>query len=133
MKNESEQKLEIYKLFVASALAVTNQRLALHGFFATINSVILNLKTFSDSLIYFIVAVLINLLWCLLIVSYKELNTAKFKVINKMEEELPFSPFKKEWESVKENKRIDFTKLEQTIPLCFCITYFVLIIKLFYP
>jgi hypothetical protein len=123
MKKESDQQLEIYKLFVGSALAVTTQRQVLNAFFVTVNSGILGLAPPNGSIISIFVDFLVNIIWYLSIVSYKQLNKAKFEVIHKMEKELPFSPFKDEWELVEKDKRIDFTALEKWIPLGFWVFY----------
>lgn len=47
--------------------------------------------------------------------NYKLLNTAKFNVINSIEEKLHSAPFKDEWQFLKSNKKyMDSTTLERT-------------------
>ena len=61
--------------------------------------------------------------WCRLIRSYKDLNTAKFKVVHEMEKELPFTPFDAEWEAVGRGEKselyLPFTEVEMKIPWVF--------------
>lgn len=57
-------------------------------------SVIWDLK----SLFILIAGITICILWMLNIRNYKLLDTAKFNIINSIEEKLPLAPFKDEWQ-----------------------------------
>jgi hypothetical protein len=46
-------------------------------------------------------------MWYRLVRSYKDLNSAKFKVIHEIEKSLPISPYDAEWEAVGSIGRIN--------------------------
>ena len=50
-----------------------------------------------------LVGVSANIVWFLLLRSYRDLNAAKFKVINDMEVHLPVALFTREWEYLKQD------------------------------
>lgn len=50
------------------------------------------------SLFILIAGITICILWMLNIRNYKLLDTAKFNIINSIEEKLPLAPFKDEWQ-----------------------------------
>jgi len=66
-------------------------------------------------------------LWYLSIVSYKQLNSGKYDIIQNMEEDLPAAPFNEEWENLErgENWRtyITHTRVERKIPIVLAIPY----------
>ena len=59
--------------------------------------------------------------------SYRQLNSGKFEIINRMEQHLPAAMFEAEWHSLAEGKDSGkyrpFTKTEATIPVVFEILY----------
>lgn len=72
-------------------------------------------------------------MWYRLIRSYKDLNTAKFKVIHEIEQKLPCAPYDLEWEKVGRGKDsklyLPFTHIEICVPWVFLALHvFVLII-----
>jgi len=79
-----------------------------------------------------IAAILLCYSWYRLIRSYRDLNTAKFKVIHEIENLLPIRPFNAEWEGVGrgEYKKLylPFTHIELFVPWIFVILYISLII-----
>jgi hypothetical protein len=66
-------------------------------------------------------------LWYLSIVSYKQLNSGKYEVITKMEEDLPAKPFDDEWKVLDEGQNwrtyITHTRVERKIPGVLAIPY----------
>lgn len=70
--------------------------------------------------------------WYRLVRSYKDLNTAKFKVVHAIESKLPSSPYDAEWEAVGRGERPDlylpFTHVEIWIPWVFAALYVLLAI-----
>jgi hypothetical protein len=82
--------------------------------------------------------VVISITWALLIKSYRDLNTAKFKIINDAEERLPLKIFYDEWQLLKREKPenwlpkswrawlrwyVEFTIVEMIVPLVFALLY----------
>jgi hypothetical protein len=67
--------------------------------------------------------------WILMILSYRNLNASKFKVIHEMEEHLPSKPFKKEDEYLNNHHII--SRRERMIPILFIVLYsFIILIFL---
>lgn len=62
-------------------------------------------------------------MWYRLIQSYKQINSGKFKVIHKIEQNLPISPYDTEWEMLgrgEDPKRyLPFTHIEIFVPWIF--------------
>lgn len=142
-QNYKQHLLEQYKLYVEMADKISERRQSANSFFLTINTVIVSLTTYftlggilSDSILLYIPISLAGLLicytWYRLIRSYKDLNTAKFKVIHEIEQKLPCAPYGLEWEKVGRGKNpklyLPFTHIEIYIPwVFFTLHIFVLI------
>jgi hypothetical protein len=74
-------------------------------------------------------------LWIINIRSYKELNALKFKVIEEMEQRLPFRCYTREWEILKRGESdqkgyFRLTRIEQYVPLLLLLPYLVILIYL---
>lgn len=128
-KNEfsNELILDQWKKYVDMADNISNRRNIANNFFLTSISVIVlaigflvEFEKYFWLLPTFIIGMLFSLNWWNLIKSYKALNGAKFKIINKIEEFLPIRGFSKEWEllSQGEEKKIywPLTHIEILIP-----------------
>jgi hypothetical protein len=66
--------------------------------------------------------------WYLIVRSYRQLNTAKFKVLGQLETRLPASPYANaEWKALGEGRDwrtyLPLTHLEQWIPALFALIY----------
>jgi len=73
--------------------------------------------------------VLVCITWLVLIRSYRNLNTAKFKVIHELEEHLPAALFDREWNHAQRGEGKAYkplTHIEPYIPLVFAALYFTL-------
>lgn len=137
--------LEQYKLYVEMADRISSRRMLANSFFVTIHSLLITAftlmlkeKIFSNdffSLLPFICAIMLCLMWVIIIDSYKQLNSGKFKVIHEFESSLPASPYDEEWIVLDkgENKKKYFplTHVEALIPLIFVFIYFSLAVGLF--
>lgn len=112
MENTTEDKellLNQWQTCVDMANSVSQRRDNMNNIFITLNLAIMAAvsnymghKTF----ILLIAGITICILWMLNIRNYKLLNTAKFNVINSIEEKLPSAPFKDEWQFLKNSKNI---------------------------
>jgi len=97
--------LEQYKLYVESSEKVSEKRISTGNYLLTVNSSLLTLfglaATSSDIGAWLAVipvaGFLVSLIWYSLVDSYKNLNTAKFKVILEVEDHLPAALFRYEW------------------------------------
>ena len=131
--------LEQYKLYVEMADRISSRRNAANVFFLTLNTTILSAIGF-----LFEKALLVNprwlvsiplfgvvifcVVWAWLIRSYRNLNSAKFKVVGYLEKKLPSSPYcSAEWKELGEGKDIrkylPLTALENVVPIIFAIVY----------
>jgi len=134
--------LEMYKLYVEMADRISMRRQSANSFFLTINSAIiavlgyvqfgvylgakLGVEQAQTNDFYWIISVLgmtLCFIWFRLVRSYKQLNSAKYKVIHHIEQRLPIAPYDAEWEAVdrgKERKLYQpFTHIEVKIPWIF--------------
>ena len=125
--------LEQYKLFVDTSLDVTSKRLESNKFHLTLNSVVFGFTSYMTVLnqyaviVFFsLVGILISVVWLKNIFAYRELNSAKFKVIHELEKHLPARLFKCE-EEYYLKKYYGLTATEKFYPIIFIVLYIVLI------
>lgn len=64
-----------------------------------------------------IAGIVVNCVWIYLLVFYKKLNVAKFKVIQEMEKEISYRCFSNEEDFYKADNRKDFATIERWIPV----------------
>lgn len=143
-----EHILEQYKIYIDMADKISDRRHNTNNFFLTLNTGIISAIGIAgfiekDKLIInkdFIFFLTIGLLffcfaWYRLIRSYKDLNSAKFKVIHEIEKKLPIKPFDSEWEALTkgENRSIylPFSNIEIFIPVIFALLNLTIMIYLF--
>lgn len=133
--------IEQYTTYVDTTLNVSNRRMRNNRFYILLLSGTLAvISVLADTQIIEEVGLLLAgllglalcVLWYLSIVSYKQLNSGKYRVIEEMEEELPFSPFDREWEILDggDNWRtyITHTRVERKIPVVIGIPYMLIVI-----
>ena len=74
-----------------------------------------------------ILGVLLSASWILVIRSYRQLNTEKYRVLTALEEHLVYRFYKLEWdpksEGRKSNRYWQLTKTEMTLPATFCVMF----------
>lgn len=125
--------LEIYKVYVEKADAISSRRQSANSFFLAVNTAVLGVIGYvarydvGTRLVFGIAAVLICVFWYRLIRSYKQMNSGKFKVIHEIEKELPLSPYDAEWEALGKGKDSKlykpFTNTEMVVPWIFLICH----------
>ena len=125
--------LEQYKLFVEMADRVSQRRDQSNRFYVTFVSAIAGLlmvlSRFGTSVngiwpVVFLISGLLGMalsfIWFLNIESYRTLNTAKFEIINDLEQQLPYQGYSKEWEllrpAIGSPKYLQLTRIEQLVP-----------------
>lgn len=136
--------LEQYKLYVHSVDQISERRQKNNDFFIAINTVILTILGFLgkqfeiSNLIYFFISfsgAIICIFWYLLIKSYKDINTGKFEVLHKIEENLPLKLYKYEWQILGEGQDrktyLPVSHIENKIPWVFMIFYLLIIFSKF--
>jgi hypothetical protein len=134
--------IEQYKLCVQMADNVSNRREKTNKFYLTVLSGLLAIlsivQTLADGIkdfmlfLFSVLAIVLCFIWKSNISEYKKLNSAKFKVINELEKELPYECFNKEYEHLKNNNYSTLTKIEKYIPIIFTVPYgFLLLYSLY--
>ena len=142
-KDEKQELLEIYKLHAELADSISKQRATANRFYmlvlsglAVLFSPFLQRKN-GIPLGWLMIGVglfgiFLTAAWYVVIRSYRQLNTGKFKVLHKLEEKLAYPFFKREWELLNEGK--DFknywklTVVETFVPIIFGICFLVLLL-----
>lgn len=130
--------LEQYKLYVEMADKISLRRQQTNTFFISLNTLVLSifgaicaLNVFKLSKTWLILTGVLGILlattWWLIILSYRQLNTGKFKIINEMEGLLPIKPYQIEWVELKEGKDIrvyfSISHVEQIVPILVAAVY----------
>ena len=118
--------LEQYKLYVNMSNSLSDRRAVTNRFFLTLNTILSSiaiaiLETIPKWYLLVpigVVGILISIVWFFLIKSYKQLNSAKFEVINRIERKLPATGFTAEWEiATQRRKRYKLiTRFETFVP-----------------
>lgn len=137
---------EQYKLYVEMADRLSERRNLANTFFLTLHTLIIGIAGFSFNslqslqfkwiLILPLIAVLsLCYAWRRMLYSYKQLNTAKFIVINKYEDLLPTHPYvEAEWKAlgygVDPTLYKPLTDVETWIPIIFACLYVIGVIIL---
>ncbi len=134
----TEHRFDQYKMFVDSAEKNSDRRLDAHKYFASVNAAILTAVGLTlqfgnyesrmwARLVLAIAGIGAAGVYWLLIRAYKSLNSAKFKVIQKVEEQLPLALYSAEWDQLDHGKdwwkHLPFSRIEIWIPIAFALGY----------
>ncbi|MBI5522878.1 MAG: hypothetical protein HY910_09630 [Desulfarculus sp.] len=141
--NYKAHLLEQYKLFVEMADRVSARRAQANRYYIALTSALLafmalvgsgKLPELHSPWIYRLVALvgmLLNAVWLLNIESFRQLNSGKFKVIHKLEQQLPFACYDEEWTELgrgDDTKRYrQLTRVEKFVPVLFTVPYLLLL------
>lgn len=136
--------LEQYKLYVGMADEISKRRAEANRFFITLVggglaavSVFLRKEEAArlsplPVLVVALLGIVLCANWRSTIVSYKRLNSGKFRVIHEMEVRLPFAPYDREWAILnpqnpnpKRNRYRRLSDLEAYVPLVIAAGYLV--------
>lgn len=132
--------LEQYKLYVDSSSKVSDRRGSANTFLMSVNSALVAVYGLaagkeaslgSSSAAAWLIPLAgftISLGWIALIHSYRALNRAKFDVIIEIEQTLPVRLFDAEWRTLKAQRTLSLTSIEQLVPLVFLIIYAALLL-----
>lgn len=141
--NFQDHLLEQYKIYIEMMDRTTSRRNQMNSFYISLLSGILALITISTNkdvalfqntkfqsitlLAVAILGIILCLTWYNNIQSYKQLNSAKFKIISEIEKQLPFSLYDREWDLLKNDTKyqgyLTQTNVEKTVPLILIIPY----------
>ena len=125
--------LDQYKLYVEMADRISQRRDQSSRFYAGLVSAIIALlvvmgrfgvsgSSWSIALLAAgLFGVSLSVIWFINLGSYRALNTAKFRVINEMEPQLPYAGYSKEWAYLRPEKGparyFQLTRIERYVPL----------------
>lgn len=130
-ENFNSHVLEMWKTYLGTADRISDRRERANAFFVTIHTGVFAAIGFLFEKQMYLWIVTLSLfagipftfLWYRLVRSYKDLNSAKFKVVHAIEHLLPVKLFEAEWEAVGRGKDptryLPFTKIELRVPLIF--------------
>jgi hypothetical protein len=144
----SEIIFEQYKLYIEMADKVSSRRDVANTFFLTLNGLIVSMVPVivekgieyqNKNFLWFpfVVLSLQLFVWWRLILSYKQLNGAKFQIVGLMEDQLPARPYGKvEWECLLEkgeNRKVywPLSHLELILPWIFFIGYLIVLLSIY--
>lgn len=126
--------LQMYKTYIDMADRISERREKANSFFLAVNTAMIALlakDAFGGSspaprvlevLVPF-AGGLLCYLWYRIVRSYRDLNSAKFKVVQAIERQLPLRPYNAEWETIERGKNpklyLPFTHVEIVVPWLF--------------
>ena len=133
-------KLEQWKLYANTTLNVSDRRIKNNRFYFRL-LIALSGATVAAAKLEYIDAVGIlfggfigfsfSVLWFFHILSYKQLNSGKYGVMEFLAEELPYSPFEKEWEELDKGDNweeyIPHTTIEAWWPRVLALPFMIMI------
>ena len=134
-----DQLLEIYKLHAELADRVSQRREGANRLYV---SLLVGLAVFSAALLRFgvgdtpvqpvllaigFIGVSLSISWFIVINSYRQLNSAKFRVLHELEKKLAYQFFILEWDPEatggKSNRYFKLTVVEQSLPFIFSLSF----------
>jgi hypothetical protein len=136
--------LDQYKLYVEMADRISARRQNANTFALSINTALIALIGYVQSQdsaalkegLFWSIAVaglILNFAWYRMVRSYRDLNTAKYKVIHEIEKRLVISPYDAEWEAVGRGRNsklyLPFTHIEIWIPWLFFALHFLILMR----
>jgi hypothetical protein len=138
------QLLDLYKIIVASSEALVSRRQAVNTFFLTINGALLtgyglvvehaSISGISAVALFALAVAggVLCLAWKSLILSFGQLNTGKFKVINTLERYLSVGIYAAEWEALERGTNPEvyrsFTSREIWVPIAILVIHSVVVV-----
>ena len=146
--SHKDELLAQYQMFQRTSEDLVARRQSVNSFYITVNSVLVTLVGLVigvvDAPVSLIVVgcmclggITLDVSWISLLDSYGTLNSAKMKVINLLEEQLPVALYDAEWrvmsDKLNSKKYVSFTDSEKRTPIIFtCIYAICIIITLIY-
>ncbi|MBY5690638.1 hypothetical protein HFO41_17770 [Rhizobium leguminosarum] len=142
MDNEVRMRLDIYNLYLATAEKVSDRRATANTWMLSVNGAIAGLYSYLGGAkasvgaterawwlwVIPVAGIFISIAWAALLASYRKLNSAKFKVLQELEDELPFKPFLREQVIYKDLGRRPLAWVERLVPISFAALYTALLV-----
>jgi hypothetical protein len=132
--------LEQYKLYVEMADRISQRRATANSYFLSVNSAILAFAgylTSKDSTnnlwLLALAGIALCVLWHSIITSHRDLNSAKWEIVQEIEKRLPISPYAAEWAKVERGKNPKLYRplshVERGVPWIFLALHLLMLIK----
>lgn len=140
-----KHRFEQYKLYVEMADRISARRMLANSFFVGAHTALITAftvllkegilpKSFFGYL-PFVAVIVLCFVWWQIVVSYKQLNSGKFKVIHEIEQHLSMALYAAEWEMLGRgedaSKYIPLSHVENWVPWLFGLLYVLLGIALY--
>ncbi|MEU5942757.1 hypothetical protein ABZ807_27105 [Micromonospora sp. NPDC047548] len=137
--------MDLYKMAAEMADRISVRRATSNAFFLTAQTTFvavlgIAMPSLSAAPLWIVVAIgaaglILSASWWLQLRSYRELNSAKFRVISTLEEQLPVRVFADEWEILKQDpikkwrpRYAELGAIERTVPWLFSCLYLLLVV-----
>ena len=137
--DDKAELLELYKLHAELADRISQRREAAHRLFVGILTGIFillaaflrfgtgNIPTQAIVIAGGSLGVALSMSWYIVIRSYRQLNTGKFKTLHELEKKLAYPFFRREWEFLEQGKKKSrywkLTVVETFLPIIFCLFF----------
>lgn len=115
---------------VDMANATSDKRINSNNAFITLNAALLTALQFTkgwQDVLISAVGIAVCVLWGKIIISYRELNKAKYDIIHAIERELPAMPLSDEWIRITKRKKYSgFSNIERFLPRLFIFLFLIM-------
>jgi hypothetical protein len=142
MPDAKDPKFALFELYLATAEKVSDRRTQANTWMLSVNSAIVGLYGYLQSdkptlpdaqktvWLWAIPAAgaIVCVAWVVLLTSYRELNRAKFAVLQEIEADLPLQPFRREHAIYTRDRRRALSYVETAIPVCFVLLYLAILV-----
>ncbi|MDX2646987.1 hypothetical protein PV341_26150 [Streptomyces sp. PA03-1a] len=141
--NHLHAVIELYKIAVEMADRVSARRALANAFFLSIQSTLVTVaalplftgaRSWPVSVVFTLVGAVLSGTWWVQLRSYRDLNRAKFAVINEIELQLPVQPFGSEWQALLATRTgswrgryTDLGSAERIVPSVFVLLHLLLL------
>ena len=134
----SEHLFQQYRLYVESAEKTSDRRNKANSDFITLNTLLVSLLGLASQatfmynpalaeLVLSVLGLIISTVYSLLIRSYDQLNTGKFRVIHEIEKNLPLALYDHEWDVLGQGKNrtvyTPLSRIERKVPVAIAVMY----------
>lgn len=129
---------DIYRLYLSTAEKVSDRRAATNRWMLSVNGAIVGLHGLLEAAtsqqnsywlgIVPLAGILVSISWVGLLLNYRKLNSAKFKVLQDIETGFPFQPFTDEQKYYQIDKRSSASAIEQLVPWSFALLFVIVLV-----
>ena len=139
--SDADPNFALYELYLGTAEKISDRRANTNSWMLTVNSAIVALYGYLQADKFSVnegqkavwllaipaAGLIVCVAWRALLESYRQLNRAKFEVLQKLEGLFPVQPFTREQEIYRIHRRKGLAAVERSIPACFFFLYMVIL------